>query len=285
MPVYLQQAFGANYRMVTLIPVVFGGGKWLASMPTGWLLDRVGRSRLMAIGLVLIAVCDVASAMTEVFAVFLGLRAAAGVGWAMFGTVAATIMVDRGGDRRRGRAVSLLLMSESLGLLLGILLMGLVTAALGAGTVFFLRSRHPGEIGAIAGELRQTIHLDGNGQLQLTAEHFPVVDAVVGDLGIVEGEHYRVVPGEGLRRGVDRYGRGSFKADGGHVHASLLHLTDDPGGFRLTDHLDRDVANAALSHDVAGIRGQERRQHFPALCVIGDQRGRPRDGQRPHLQG
>ena len=46
LPLYLQGSFGANYRMVTLIPVVFGAGKWAASLPTGYLLDRRGR-RLM----------------------------------------------------------------------------------------------------------------------------------------------------------------------------------------------------------------------------------------------
>jgi MFS family permease len=119
MPLYLQQVFGAHYRMVTLIPVVFGAGKWLASLPTGALLDRLGRRRLMVAGLLLVAVSDLASATAATYAVFLGLRALAGVGWAMFGTVATTAMIDVGASRRRGRAVSLLLMSETVGLLLG----------------------------------------------------------------------------------------------------------------------------------------------------------------------
>lgn len=57
--------------------------------------------------------------MTSAYAVFLSLRALAGVGWAAFSTVATTTMVDHHESRRRGRAVSLLLMSETLGLLLG----------------------------------------------------------------------------------------------------------------------------------------------------------------------
>jgi MFS family permease len=119
LPLYLQQVFSANYRMVTLIPVVFGVGKWAANLPTGFLLDRLGRRRLMAGGLILIALCDVGSALTSAYGVFLGLRALAGVGWAAFSTVATTTMVDRSAAGRRGRAVSLLLMSETLGLLLG----------------------------------------------------------------------------------------------------------------------------------------------------------------------
>ena len=117
LPLYLQQVFGANYRMVTLIPVVFGAGKWVANLPTGYLLNRLGQTRLMVAGLGVIATCDLASAVISVFTAFLGVRAVAGMGWAMFGVVATTIMVDRGATR--GRAISLLLMSETLGLLLG----------------------------------------------------------------------------------------------------------------------------------------------------------------------
>ena len=119
LPLYLQAVFSANYRMVTVIPVVFGTGKWVASLPTGYLLDRVGRGRLMVGGLILIALGDIGSALTSGYAIFLSLRALAGVGWAAFGTVATTTMVDQPASRGRGRAVSLLLMSETLGLLLG----------------------------------------------------------------------------------------------------------------------------------------------------------------------
>ena len=118
LPLYLQASFAANYKMVTLIPVVFGAGKWVASLPTGYLLGRFGRP-LMIWGLLLIAFVDVASVMTSTWGVFLGLRALGGVGWAMFATVAATTMVSVPGARRRGRAVSVLLMSETSGLLLG----------------------------------------------------------------------------------------------------------------------------------------------------------------------
>jgi MFS family permease len=117
MPLYLQLTFAANYQMVTSIPVAFGIGKWMASLPTGYLLDRLGRRRLMAGGLILIALADLGSAMTAAYGVFLSLRALGGVGWAAFSTAATTTMVDQAA--RRGRAVSLLLMSETSGLLLG----------------------------------------------------------------------------------------------------------------------------------------------------------------------
>ena len=118
MPLYLQLAFGANYRMVTYIPVVFGVGKWLASLPTGFLLNRLGRP-LMLLGLLLIAAIDLASTTTSSYPMFLSLRAAGGAGWAMFATVATTAIVNVPGAQRRGRAVSVLLMAETSGLLLG----------------------------------------------------------------------------------------------------------------------------------------------------------------------
>jgi MFS family permease len=118
MPLYLQQAFAANYRMVTLIPVVFGAGKWMASVPTGYLLGRFGR-RLMIGGLLVMAFVDITSVGTSRYTLFLGLRALGGMGWAMFATVATTAMVNQRAAQRRGRAVSVLLMSETSGLLLG----------------------------------------------------------------------------------------------------------------------------------------------------------------------
>src|SRR5262245_18313559 len=60
LPLYLQQVFAANYRMVTAIPTVFGAGKWIASLPTGYLLGLAGRRLLMVSGLLIIAVSDVA---------------------------------------------------------------------------------------------------------------------------------------------------------------------------------------------------------------------------------
>ena len=139
LPLYLQRSFSANYRMVTLIPVVFGAGKWLASLPTGYLLDRFGRS-LMIWGLLLLAIIDLASIMTSRYDVFLGFRALGGVGWAMFATVATTAMVSAPAVQRRGRAVSLLLMSETAGLLLGSAVGGWLYQGVGAVSPFIFES-------------------------------------------------------------------------------------------------------------------------------------------------
>lgn len=139
LPLYLQRSFAASYRMVTLIPVVFGAGKWIASLPTGYLLARFGRT-LMVWGLLLIALIDLASVMASTYGVFLGLRAMGGVGWAMFATVATTAMVSGPSKKRRGQAVSLLLMSETGGLLLGSAASGWAYQRLGAASPFLIEA-------------------------------------------------------------------------------------------------------------------------------------------------
>lgn len=138
LPLYLQQFFGANYRMVTVIPTVFGAGKWIANLPTGCLIDRLGRRLLMITGLAVIAGSDIASARASAYGVFLGIRGVAGIGWAMFATVATTVMVDRGA--RRGRAISRLLMAEAGGVLLGSIGGGWLYAGAGATSPFLFEA-------------------------------------------------------------------------------------------------------------------------------------------------
>jgi MFS family permease len=140
LPLYLRGVFAANYRMVTAIPTVFGLGKWTVSLPTGYLLDRLGRRPMMIGGLLVIAFSDVASIMTSSYAVFLSFRALAGVGWAMFGTVATTVMVDLPAVRRRGRAVSVLMMSETSGLLVGSAAGGWLYQGIGVASPFLFEA-------------------------------------------------------------------------------------------------------------------------------------------------
>ena len=140
LPLYLQATFRANYRLVTSIPTVFGLGKWLASLPTGLALDRVGRRPLMLIGLGVVALSDVTCVMTSDARLFLGLRGLAGVGWAMFGTAATTTMIDHRVPGQRGRAVSLLFMSETAGLLVGSLAGGWLYVGVGAASPFLFEA-------------------------------------------------------------------------------------------------------------------------------------------------
>ena len=140
LPLYLHQFFAANYQMVTLIPVVFGAGKWIANLPTGYLQDRLGRKQMMAAGLVVMALVDVASALTLFYGIFLTLRAVGGLGWAMFATVSTTAVVRHQGAKGRGRAISLLLMAETFGLLVGSTAGGVLYQNVGKSSPFYFEA-------------------------------------------------------------------------------------------------------------------------------------------------
>lgn len=128
--------FAANYRMVTMIPVVFAAGRWAANLPTAYLLDRAGRRALTLGGLLTIAISDLACVVIRVWGFFLALRAVAGAGWAMFGTIATTTVVDRSEAERRGRGVGSLLMTETAGLLIGSAVGGWLYQGLGVASPF-----------------------------------------------------------------------------------------------------------------------------------------------------
>jgi MFS family permease len=136
LPLFLQEIFAANYRMVTMIPLVFGAGRWLANLPTAYVLDRVGRRTLTIAGLLVVAASDIACVAIRIYGLFLGLRGAAGAGWAMFGTIATTSVVDRSPTERRGRRVGIFLMTETLGLLLGSAVGGWLYQGLGVASPF-----------------------------------------------------------------------------------------------------------------------------------------------------
>jgi MFS family permease len=136
LPLFLQEVFAANYRMVTMIPVVFGAGRWVANLPTAYLLDRAGRRTLALGGLLVIAVSDLACVAVRIYGFFLALRAVAGAGWAMFGTIATITVVDRSEAERRGRGVGSLLMTETSGLLIGSAVGGWVYEGLGVASPF-----------------------------------------------------------------------------------------------------------------------------------------------------
>ena len=140
LPLFLQEVFAANYQMVTMIPVVFGAGRWSANLPTAYLLERVGRRGLTMGGLLVIAASDLACVTTRIYTFFLGLRALAGAGWAMFSTIATTTVVDRSTTERRGRGVGIFLMTETFGLLLGSAAGGWVYQGFGGASPFVVEA-------------------------------------------------------------------------------------------------------------------------------------------------
>ncbi|MGQ0548256.1 MAG: MFS transporter [Armatimonadota bacterium] len=119
LPLFVQSVFGASIVQVSWIPAAFGIGKLLADLPAGLLMDRMGRARLMAAGLLLVATVDVLSAVELHFSRFLVLRWLAGLGFGFFVTTAAAAVLDVAPAAGRGRYVGWYLLVGDLGAVLG----------------------------------------------------------------------------------------------------------------------------------------------------------------------
>jgi MFS family permease len=140
LPIYVQEVFRVDVLRVSWIPAAFGIGKLLADMPAGVLMDRVGRNRLMAGGLALVATFDLLSALEPTFARFLLWRALAGLGFGFFVTTAATVVLDTTPSPARGRMMGSYLLVGDVGSVLGAGAGGWIYEQFGARVPFLVKA-------------------------------------------------------------------------------------------------------------------------------------------------
>jgi MFS family permease len=140
LPLYIQSFFGGTYLMVTWVPAVFGIGKWITNVPAGFLMEGVGRKRIMVGGLLLMALADLLSGLVDFYRWFLILRGLTGVGWALFVTASTAMVIDIAPEDRRGRYTGLIFLGEVIGVTLGASVGGYAYELLGGRFTFFLKS-------------------------------------------------------------------------------------------------------------------------------------------------
>ena len=98
----LLEAFALTRAEVgLLVPAVYLGGV-LMSLPAGWLIDRLGVRRTLALGQLLIGACVVAAASVEGFSGLIALLVVAGCGFSAAAT--ALPCARSGGPPPRGRS-------------------------------------------------------------------------------------------------------------------------------------------------------------------------------------
>lgn len=150
LPLFVQSVFGASIVQVSWIPAAFGIGKLLADLPAGLLMDRMGRTRLMAAGLFLVATVDVLSALELHFSRFLVLRCLAGLGFGFFVTTAAAAVLDLAPAAGRGRYMGWYLLVGDLGAVLGASAGGWMYEHAGVRVPFFAKALVAGTAAALA---------------------------------------------------------------------------------------------------------------------------------------
>src|SRR5437870_2431838 len=127
LPVFAK-SFDVSFGVASEMFVAQLLGGLAATIPTGFLIDRFGRRRIILLGPVLVALSSLLTAYAHTFPELLVYRFIAG--WAtqmwMLGRLA--MIADTGGDRQRGRQITGMLGMDSVGRLAGPALGGFVAA-------------------------------------------------------------------------------------------------------------------------------------------------------------
>lgn len=138
LPLYVQQAFGASFSLVSLAVAAAGMGTLLGDVPAGMLLEHYGRKPIMVAGTLSLAVATLALAVLGSFPVFVALRLVAGVGTAMWNISRMAYVTDVVPLRDRGRALSTFGGVNRIGTFVGPAIGGLAGSLFGLAAPFYL---------------------------------------------------------------------------------------------------------------------------------------------------
>ncbi|HEY7378841.1 MAG TPA: MFS transporter, partial [Steroidobacteraceae bacterium] len=127
LPTYAR-SFGVTFAVASTVLVAFAVGSLLAGLPTGYLVDRIGRRRVIIAGPVLIAIASFLVAVAQSFPELLVYRFLAGVGQQMWNISRVTIVAETAADAQRGRQMSIMTALMSVGTILGPAVGGVIAA-------------------------------------------------------------------------------------------------------------------------------------------------------------
>jgi MFS family permease len=126
-PVFAK-SFDAGFGVASLVIVVHALGGLLAAVPTGFVVDRLGRRPILIAGPVLVAASSCLIAVAHSFAELLIYRLIGGAAMEMWRQSRLAIIADVGKRRQRGRQMSGMVGVEGAGRLIGPALGGLLAA-------------------------------------------------------------------------------------------------------------------------------------------------------------
>lgn len=127
LPVFAR-SFDIGFGLASLVIIVHLGGSAAAALPTGFLIDRVGRRNIVLAGPILTAITSVLTAIAGSFPELLVYRFLNGWAIGMWTMARITMIADAGGERR-GRQITSMFAMDNAGRLIGPALGGFVAAA------------------------------------------------------------------------------------------------------------------------------------------------------------
>jgi MFS family permease len=100
------RSYGVGTTAVGLAISAFAFSRFVSAFGSGSLVDRIGERAVLAAGLVVVAVTTGAAALAGNFPLFIALRAAGGVGSAMFTVAALSLLLRTAPAAQRGRSAA-----------------------------------------------------------------------------------------------------------------------------------------------------------------------------------
>lgn len=128
LPVYAR-SFDVSFGVASMILVAYGAGSLVAGVPTGYLLDRVGRRKVTLAGPLIAAAASFLIVTAQSFPELLAYRFIAGVAAQLWSLGRLAIITDIGADRQRGRQITSMHAMDSVGRVAGPLVGGLIATA------------------------------------------------------------------------------------------------------------------------------------------------------------
>ena len=138
-PLFVVEVLGRGPRMAGVALATFAIGNVSAVIPSGYLSDRIGRRKLMIVGLTVSAVTTVVVGFTESLPLFLLLAYVTGAATGMFISPQQAAVADIIGSKSRGgTAVATFQMMSDFGAILGSLAVGQIAEHLTYGSAFVI---------------------------------------------------------------------------------------------------------------------------------------------------
>ena len=129
-------SLGASAATAGITISAFGASRFLVSYPAGMISERLGRIRVMLVGLVFVASASFIALTVHSMTTLLSCLVLQGVGSACYGTAALSAVTDRGTPVTRVRDMAAYQTATQIGIAIGPALGGLSAAAWGYGAPF-----------------------------------------------------------------------------------------------------------------------------------------------------
>ena len=115
----LAKSFDVTVGVASLVFIVHMLGATIGTIPTGYLLDRIGRRRVLLTGPILAAAASFLITQADSFPELLVYRFIGGWGQQMWMLSRITVIADTGGTYQRGRQITSMFGAQRVGMLLG----------------------------------------------------------------------------------------------------------------------------------------------------------------------